>query len=898
MTDKPASHSGFRQPDAMQLAAAIVATVREPLLILDRGLVVRQASSAYFQHFKTTPEKTIGLGICQLHGGAWDTPALRGNLQDLVQTNQSFVDFELQQSFGSLGRRTLMVNARSIPDQPLLLLAIEDVTRRSENLRKRQPRKELLGLFIEHAPSALAMFDREMRYLYVSRRWRTDYGLENRRLLGVSHYEIFPEIPDAWREAHRRGLAGETLSAEADPFEHLDGSVQWNRWELHPWLEVDGRVGGIIIFTEDVTKWKKAQEALQISEARYRELAENANSAILRCRADGILTFFNEYAQKLFDYRPEEALGRHASFLLPQATKSEEDLTGLINKIIEHPEQFTHHINQNVCRDGRLIWMSWSNHLEYDDAGRVVEILSVGTDISDLKQAEEELRKSEQRFRQLADAMPQLVWTADTAGRINYCNQRATEFRGLGRQEDGSWQWRPVLHPKDENRTVTAWRKALREGWTYQVEHRAQCIDGTYRWFLSRAKPVSDEQGKISKWFGTTTDIEYLKQTERELKAARRQAEAATRAKSEFLANMSHEIRTPMTIFLGALEHLHEIDKNPEHRTLLEMAEKSARSLRGLINDILDFSQIEAGRVEVHDTPFALHTWLADVVDMFTQPAREKSLHLTTAMAEDVPAIISGDPVRLGQVLTNLVSNAVKFTDQGQILVSVQVRDQLLEVAVADTGIGIAEEKHHLLFDSFSQVDTSFHRRHGGSGLGLAISRNLVELMGGQLTLQSRAGEGSTFTFTLPLKTIRQADPTHPDKAQPATAGAFETVGRILLAEDDPMIREVILMGLAKHHWHVETAANGAEAVEKWQQSDFNVILMDLQMPAMDGLEATRRIRSLERKQGQRTCIIGFTAHARQQTVDACFEAGMDDILTKPVQIKALHSAIDRCLSE
>ncbi len=379
------------------------------------------------------------------------------------------------------------------------------------------------------------------------------------------------------------------------------------------------------------------------------------------------------------------------------------------------------------------------------------------------KAAEADLRQSERSFRQLADAMPQLVWTADPSGRINYFNERCREFQGLSRCSDGCWEWLPVLHPEDQERSIAAWRLALREGKTFQIEHRIRCADEVFRWVLSRAKPVRDERGSIVKWFGTATDIEDLKQAEQEIKAARQAAEAATSAKSEFLANMSHEIRTPMTIFLVALEHLQAIDKDPDHAGLLEMAESAGKTLVALIDDILDFSRIEAGRIELHEEPFELRAWVKKAVEMFRLPATKKDLELAVDVAEDVPAIVVGDSARLSQVLTNLVGNAIKFTAEGGVYVSVKACGDCLEFAVADTGIGIPAEKHHLLFNSFSQLDTPSHRQLRGTGLGLAISKNLVELMGGRISVHSRTGEGSIFTFTIPFQAIR------PDSSKPRT---------------------------------------------------------------------------------------------------------------------------------
>ena len=510
------------------------------------------------------------------------------------------------------------------------------------------------------------------------------------------------------------------------------------------------------------------------------------------------------------------------------------------------------------------------------------------------KKAETALIESKERFRQLADSMPQLVWSADSAGKVDYYNERYREFNGLTQLPDGSWEWAPVIHPDDREQALLAWQDAIRAGTPLQMELRIQRADGTFGWFLSRTRPIRDAEGRIVRWYGTATDIDELKQAELALGNAKREAETANRAKSEFLANMSHEIRTPMTIFLMAIERLSQIDPDPEHQQLLEMADRSAARLRALIEDILDFSKIEARQVSLEEEPFDLQAWVRDAVELFTLPAQEKDLTLELSIAPGTPQLILGDSNKLKQVLINLLSNAIKFTTAGEIRVSVQPRGAFLQFDVADTGIGIAEEKQHLLFQSFSQLETSLHRRQGGTGLGLAISRGLVELMGGWIRLQSREGEGSTFTFCIPLKSIQEPIDRPPGE-KPATVPDRAGV-HILLADDEPMIREIIAMTLIRRGWHTETVETGRGAVDKWAKGDFQIVLMDLQMPGLDGLEATRRIRQLEKERGKHTCIIGLTAHARSEVRELCRQAGMDQVLIKPIQSNDLFALIESCL--
>jgi PAS domain S-box-containing protein len=421
----------------------------------------------------------------------------------------------------------------------------------------------------------------------------------------------------------------------------------------------------------------------------------------------------------------------------------------------------------------------------------------------------------------------------------------------------------------------------------FEVQHAFDKIG--QRTFLLNARRIDDKQLILL----AMEDVTERQQAEMELREAKALAEKANQAKSEFLANMSHEIRTPMTIFLGAIDHLSQIDQNPDHRSLLKMADQASRQLRSLIDDILDFSRIEARCLELSEEPFDLRAWVRDTVEMFTLPSREKNLRLHTKIAPETPDLVVGDSNRLKQVLVNLLGNAIKFTREGEVSVTVQLRDNFLEFAITDTGIGIPADKHHLLFQSFSQVDSSFNRQYGGSGLGLAISRQLIELMGGQIAVQSREGKGTTVTFSLPLKKATKSNLAPQTRIEYSDDESAPV--RILLADDEPVIREVVNLMLTRRGWNAVTAQSGREAIEMWERGNFNVILMDLQMPGIDGMEATRTIRQKETEGTKRTCIIGLTAHVQNSIKDDCLKAGMDQVLTKPVRMTDLHSAITSC---
>ena len=506
--------------------------------------------------------------------------------------------------------------------------------------------------------------------------------------------------------------------------------------------------------------------------------------------------------------------------------------------------------------------------------------------------------RREIQARTLTERMPVGIARISVDGQCLSVNRHWQELTGMTQREALGDGWARGLHAEDRERVFQLWSRAMANASSFEAEFRFQRPDGRVAWLLGRAVPMFDGRGRVTEYLGTTTEI-----TDRVL--AEKQAEEANRVKTDFLANMSHEVRTPISGIVGASELMARQELDASARAYLDVISSSADSLLMLIDSLLDYSKIEAGKLQLDEVDFVLRDTVEAAVHMLKAQAVSKGIELPWQIDSEVPTRLHGDSIRLHQVLVNLVSNAIKFTAEGSVRVVVRMDEPShhhvdsrhhLVLQVVDTGIGIDPSIQQKLFMPFAQADSSTSRRYGGSGLGLSICKRITDLMGGEIRVESVEGKGSRFIVRLPFGPAL-AEEAEPERA-PAQGEPLEREShdfRILVVEDNAVNRMIASARLKELGYRVVEAENGVEALDALTTESFDLVLMDCQMPEMDGYETTRRIRSMQ-VDGDRLPIIAVTAHAVAGDRERCLEAGMDDYISKPYAFELLDRTLRRWL--
>jgi PAS domain S-box-containing protein len=626
------------------------------------------------------------------------------------------------------------------------------------------PAEQALSAVIGAAPISLLLLDRDLRVIAASRRSKSDFGLSDGDLTGLSFRDLAPETTEQMVGAIHHCLDGASVSLQQVAMPRIDGQASWAQIEIMSWSRSSGEVGGLIIGTHDITAMVRALERAERSEQR----------------------------------------------------------------------------------------------------------LTLAMEIADIH-----------------------VWELDHAERkLIKAGAEATFFSEPKTYEELDADIFSIVDPRDRPPIEAAALHHPANGEPFTHEYRIARSDGREVWTVCAARLIRDPKGQPLRAVAAMQNITARKAQERALLQAKEQAEAANLAKSAFLATISHEIRTPLNGVLGMVQAMAADTLAPQQRERLEVIGQSGASLLALLNDILDLSKIEAGKLALEQAPFELDALVRGAHTTFGALAIHKKLDFDLKIERGAGGVYLGDAVRVRQILSNLLSNALKFTDEGGVDVRVDRRDGAVRIVVRDTGIGLSAEQLTRVFHNFEQADASTTRRYGGSGLGLAICRDLVQMMDGSISAHSTPGAGATFTVILPLlKTRARRRPKPLAEAGPAPTAASPL--KVLAAEDNAMNQLVLKTLLAQIGIEPTIVVNGCEAVAAWEREHWDLILMDVQMPLMDGPTAAALIRAEERARGSaRTPIVALTANAMNHQVDECLASGMDDFVAKPIDARKLFAMV------
>ncbi|MFT5167649.1 MAG: PAS domain S-box-containing protein, partial [Saprospiraceae bacterium] len=615
------------------------------------------------------------------------------------------------------------------------------------------------------------------------------------------------------------------------------------------------------------------------SRIRYEKIVENASDIIYEADANGFYTYANLVFFKKSGYSMQELTKMHFLELVEESDREKVEafyLNQFENKIHETYFEFA-----GVSKSGQVRWIGQNVIYRFNIDGRLKEIAAVARDLTKKRNAEIALQKSEEKYRNIIANMELGILEVDLQEKIQYVNQSFCKMSGFNSAELLGQVASEILLPQEGQKKMMKKNKLRNEGISDAYEMETTNKKKEPKWWLISGGPSFDNTGKIVGSIGIYLDITNQKELEKELKLAKNIAEESSKAKEYFLANMSHEIRTPLNAIIGMVRELERSGLNEKQSSFASNADTAAEHLLSIINNILDISKIEAGEFHLENKHFDLSKVIEETLNIMTIKAKEKKLDLSIKVSENILPAHIGDPVLIRQVLINLLGNAIKFTEKGSVSLQCQpttsTQDtQGIHISIIDTGIGMDEKYFQQIFNKFSQEDRSAARKHIGTGLGMAITYKLIQMMEGEIAIDSKKEEGTTIDiyFTLPIGDLEQII------AESNVSNFRELEGmRILLVEDNEMNRLVATSTLSYHNVHITEAKNGKEAIEIVRKETFDIILMDIQMPIMDGIEATRIIRNEFNIQ---TPIIALTANAFKKQIDLCLSVGMNTYITKP----------------
>lgn len=823
-----------------------------------------------------------------------DLPKVQNAIQQCLTTG--VVEIEYRIHHPEQGLRWIFSRSGLASDKPTMMRGISfDITDRKQTENALQQSEETVRqqlIEIESiyttAPIGLCFMDTDLRFVRINEQLAQINGLPVAAHIGRTLREIIPEMADQLEPLYRQVIeSGEPIlnlelhgTIRAQPGVERDWLICY-----YPQTGADERVLGVNVMVQEITERKIAELSLREANQRIITAWESMTDAYVSLDCEWRFTYANQAAkrtiQRLTNLEPEAFLGKKHWEIFPW----------LVGKVVE--QEYRRAMTEQVSVDIEFLYEPTQTWFEVHAYPSTLGLGIYFRDISARKQTESALRESETRFRTLADNIAQLAWIADENGWIFWYNRRWFDYTGTTLEEMQGWGWQQVHHPEYVERVVAGFRHCIETGTSWEDTFPLRSKDGEYRWFLSRAIPIRNEQGKVLCWFGTNTDITDRKQLEDTLEAQTAELIRTNRLKDEFLAVLSHELRTPLNPILGWTQLLKAQRLTPAKTAqALLTIERNVRQQIALIDDLLDVSRVIQGKLNLEFRPLDLALMLNAALETMQFTAQAKAITIELQSLPSLKAMGDGD--RLQQVFWNLLSNAIKFTPEGgrvEVELSLQDAARYAQIRVTDTGIGIAPEFLPHVFEHFRQADGSSTRKYGGLGLGLAIVRHLVELHGGVVKADSKGvGQGSTFTVKLPLVTCTEAFPIPDSNCNdpPQTTGL--TGKRILLVDDNPDNLDLLRFLLQQDGATVTAVTSPLEALLIITENPPELIISDIGMPQMNGYEFIRQVRALP--QGGQIPALALTAFARHEDQEEAIASGFQAYIAKPVDPLQLLSAV------
>lgn len=743
----------------------------------------------------------------------------------------------------------------------------------------------LLLLFEKH-PFPMLLYDLDNWSIFGANETAIKkYGYSRGEFIQMKISQLHPPEDLDLLEAHLKDI--QSGAYEAREWRHQSKSNVMMDVQINGvTMDYDNRAARLIVMI-DITEKKKIEREKILNERKYKELVENVSDYIYRISETGVLTYMNPTAITAIGYSEKEVIGKlFYEFINPDHKAK---IQALFEAQRDQKLQSSYLEVPVVTKYNKIIWVGQTTDRHELPDGKS-EFIATSRDITERKQIKDELKRSEEKYRNIMENMELGLLEVDVNGVITNAYPKFSELSGYEKGELLGLNAADLLLPAQFNERMKREEEKREDGTpgVYEVQLRRK--DGSCIWVIISGAPYYDQDGNLAGTVGIHLDISERKEVEQQLEEAIIIAENSVKSKEQFMANMSHEIRTPMNAIIGMSELLQKSNLEPKQKNYVDAISTSADNLLIIINDILDFSKIESGNLSLELIPCNFSELLTTAIKTVELKAEEKGLTIVTSISQDVGNYLI-DPTRFNQVIINLLSNAVKFTDSGQISLTCEVsnldqKHDVVSVEVSDTGIGINKEKLESIFKSFIQAEESTTRQYGGTGLGLAISKQLVELMGGELKAQSTIGKGSKFYFSLNCE--KTDEKLKKDIAIVSNAELVKGL-KVLLVEDNDINRFMALTILEGWSCITDIAINGEEAISQLREKSYDIVLMDVRMPVLDGISATKIIRNDLKLD---TPIIALTANAIKGDNDKCIEAGMNDYISKPFQQTELLSLL------